>query len=164
MGLTSPLPSHGKDTSMGSASPITTSWVSLHPCRSPAFSGAAEHPEPLTYTQRPLQDMRELEIALGAQGFVPSPFSWWMGAEIDNPQCWGWGSRAGLGCVSGVSPVRMAQWRCLMCWALCISPCRDTGHRALLLPTEPDILQELHQVLGRVLRWAAPHRLRGLGG
>lgn len=87
---------------MGSASPITTSWVSLHPCRSPAFGGAAEHPEPLTYTQRPLQDMRELEIARGAQGFVPSPFSWWMGAEIDNPQCWGWGSRAGLGWAASV--------------------------------------------------------------
>lgn len=52
--------------------------ICLCPCESPAFTGAPKCPELTLHTQCPLQAMWELEIALGALGLIPSPFSCWM--------------------------------------------------------------------------------------
>lgn len=85
----------------------------------------------------------EQKLDFGAGGCIGL---WW-----DGPQG-GWLS---TGAWLGLSmPVGLIQP------GLCVPPCRDPGHRALLLPAEPHVLQELHQVLGWVLWWPAPHSLR----
>lgn len=40
---------------------------------------------------------------------------------------------------------------------------RNPRHRILLCTPEPDLLQELYQVLGGLLWWPAPYSLHGLG-
>lgn len=42
-------------------------------------------------------------------------------------------------------------------------PSRNLRHRILLCTPEPDLLQELYQVLGGLLWWAAPYSLHGFG-